>query len=675
MLAKCLLVLIYVMLLQVTGNCLYSAEDADTAGHIRSEPLISGIGIIGSGTFIYNTAGFGDLPSIGNCCPKFENTVGIGYLAGVVLDKKFNKRLKIGINLTYNYLSTDFAADEEMNVIIEGKSSKGVFRHVLNTEIVFFGFNPFISTGLTSRIWLSGGIILAYLTESRYLQYEKIVEPSDMGTFTDGSRIRNYSKGNMKGINRFLFGFSAGLSCLLNLDKSKTMFLTPFLDYKYYINNYYDNADWDTHIISLGASLYYNFERVLPKVVVPPEVPPLPGYPAPKAPSRLEADIFVIGDSAKPDTRVQIEEFATFGMKPLLNYIFFEKDSFKIPGRYKLLDKASLPAFSDKLTDKTGILDSYYNILNIIASRMKKNSASKLSIIGCNSGSGNEKNNTALSRKRAESVRNYLVQTWDIDSARLNVIARNHPENPSNSEFPMGEDENRRVEIYSSDTSITESILNLDTLSVIKNPEIKFGYFLQADDGVKESNIKISNKSGEILNLKYAGMPTADIYVNLDSLGLNSDKLENLSYNMTITDSGMQVFRTQTKEINIERITVERKQRENLADKKLEYYSIMLFNFAGAELSAEHIKALRYIKSRMMPGATVTITGYSDVIGDEKRNRKISESRAMAVAEALGVPKEKTEGVGEGILLFDNTFPEGRFYCRTVNIKIENPVR
>ncbi|MFW5702255.1 MAG: OmpA family protein, partial [Bacteroidota bacterium] len=68
------------------------------------------------------------------------------------------------------------------------------------------------------------------------------------------------------------------------------------------------------------------------------------------------------------------------------------------------------------------------------------------------------------------------------------------------------------------------------------------------------------------------------------------------------------------------------------------------------------------------------IYGYTDRIGEEDVNKRISERRAQAVARRLRIPDAKVEGLGESDLLFDNELPEGRFYCRTVRIIIETSV-
>lgn len=60
-------------------------------------------------------------------------------------------------------------------------------------------------------------------------------------------------------------------------------------------------------------------------------------------------------------------------------------------------------------------MDLYYEVLNVVGYRMKTAPRSTITVTGCNSNEGNELNNTDLSRSRAESVKNYIVDTWGID--------------------------------------------------------------------------------------------------------------------------------------------------------------------------------------------------------------------------------------------------------------------
>ena len=54
--------------------------------------------------------------------------------------------------------------------------------------------------------------------------------------------------------------------------------------------------------------------------------------------------------------------------------------------------------------------------------------------------------------------------------------------------------------------------------------------------------------------------------------------------------------------------------------------------------------------------------------------KTLSARRAKAVANAIRHPKTTHEGIGETKLLYTNDLPEGRFYCRTVDIVVETPI-
>jgi outer membrane protein OmpA-like peptidoglycan-associated protein len=124
----------------------------------------------------------------------------------------------------------------------------------------------------------------------------------------------------------------------------------------------------------------------------------------------------------------------------------------------------------------------------------------------------------------------------------------------------------------------------------------------------------------------------------------------------------------------IEQLTIDRKRLERIKDREFEYYSLILFDFGKSDLRSEHNKVVDFIKNRITPNATVYINGYTDLIGEEDINKRISEKRAKAVAERLKIQSAKVEGVGEDKILYDNSTPEGRYYCRTVQITIETPV-
>lgn len=87
---------------------------------------------------------------------------------------------------------------------------------------------------------------------------------------------------------------------------------------------------------------------------------------------------------------------------------------------------------------------------------------------------------------------------------------------------------------------------------------------------------------------------------------------------------------------------------------------------------------MAFIRERLAPGATVRIDGYTDHVGLEEHNIQLSSARAASVRRALGadIPEERIEIRANGESdLFDNSLPEGRYYCRTVHITVETPAQ
>ena len=79
------------------------------------------------------------------------------------------------------------------------------------------------------------------------------------------------------------------------------------------------------------------------------------------------------------------------------------------------------------------------------------------------------------------------------------------------------------------------------------------------------------------------------------------------------------------------------------------------------------------------PGTKLTITGHTDSRGDATSNQRLSETRAMAVADYLavrGVAKERitTRGAGESEPVADNATAAGRARNRRIEITLEGGV-
>jgi outer membrane protein OmpA-like peptidoglycan-associated protein len=86
----------------------------------------------------------------------------------------------------------------------------------------------------------------------------------------------------------------------------------------------------------------------------------------------------------------------------------------------------------------------------------------------------------------------------------------------------------------------------------------------------------------------------------------------------------------------------------------------------------------RFAATAFRTGSWAEITGSTDRLGEQQYNTDLSQRRANAVRNIiLGFqPQAKilsTRGVGASVLPYDNNFPEGRYYCRTVSILVKTP--
>jgi outer membrane protein OmpA-like peptidoglycan-associated protein len=147
--------------------------------------------------------------------------------------------------------------------------------------------------------------------------------------------------------------------------------------------------------------------------------------------------------------------------------------------------------------------------------------------------------------------------------------------------------------------------------------------------------------------------------------------LSNISIEFDIRDKKDSVRLSKT-HFPVEIIT--KRDREKVNDKYVDKYSLILYEFGSYTHTSAQREILRYIKDHSTDKSTFFISGHTDRSGSEEYNLMLSTRRAEYTARALGLPLTTSKGYGEGRELYDNNLPEGRMYCRTVNVIVETPV-
>ena len=668
--------LVLIAMLLVTGKS-FSSGPAVKGDSIEK---LSVYGAFIDYSLVFPSSNFSKLPGVPSCCPVFSGGDGQGFMGGFFYDYPFKDILNINIRLGTSFNSYQFNSIETENIIVDGKSTDAKIEHKLDVSTTAIMLYPLAKYMLASNIYIHGGLGFDLIIRNHYDQLEEIIEPENRGTFLNGSRRRNDTDGNIEEISSINAALTLGFSYELPLSYRRDYLLAPEIFYSYGLSSPVKNIDWKNHNINLGFSLVYREPPPPPPPPPPPADPPDAIFPAAPVPPEFKASLdVVILDSSNNESKngaIRIEDFVSHNMRPLLNYVFFDENSSELPQRYIKLDKEQAANFDLKSLQNLGALETYRQILNIVGSRMKSLPEAEIELRGHNSGTGKESGNTALSKARAETVRDYLNKTWNIEKNRIKISAFNLPAQASKNEEPGGEAENRRVEIISRDWSIIEQVITIDTMRVVNKINLLIKPEIIAEAGIDNWEITVM-KNGDTIN-HYSGTDIPGDSI-LWAIGKDDSRIfgagRSLKLSLYARDKLGQEIRTKAIGIPVEHLTVNRKRAERIQDREFEYYSLILFDYGMSKLSSDHRNVINFIKNRITPESDIIISGYTDKIGREEVNKKISEKRAKAVAKLLRQWDVKVSGFGESELLYDNTYPEGRFYCRTVKITVETPVK
>jgi outer membrane protein OmpA-like peptidoglycan-associated protein/Mg-chelatase subunit ChlD len=379
----------------------------------------------------------------------------------------------------------------------------------------------------------------------------------------------------------------------------------------------------------------------------------------------------------KPD-KLTIEELTTIDSSPLLNFVFFESGESEIPVRYiTFANQASTDTFDESSLKDT--MEKYYQVLNIIGSRLRTNPEARIKIVGCNSNRGDEHARKDLSQGRAESVRAYLKYIWGIESSRMTLEARNLPSVASTGSVSEGRQENQRVEIYSDTDGILDTIKSTYVEEICDAKEIQILPSINAGYNLANWTVALTGDGIPLESVSGQGDLQSIYPFDLQKLNLSKiGKCENIGASIEVTDQKGQAHKTfASASVNFI------KREEVLAQKKgyrvLEKYALILFDFNRADIKAHNKVVMDRIIARIkeVPTAKVTIVGHTDSIGKEMYNIDLSMRRAKAAYDVI-----LAEGVAEGDHLsyagagphdplFDNNLPEGRALNRTVTVTLE----
>lgn len=694
-----------------------------------ADNLVNRYGVFAEFGLDQSKADFNKLPDIPNCCVKFVDGSGSGFSFGGLYQMPLDTKYGLLFRASLTTYSGELKSTEPTSLIYfdanipndPGTLKSGSFEHYLKGNFTSIGLDPLFYYSVIPNLKLNLGLRLAYNMTNTFEQKESVV--GSYGEFFDGTnpvgRVRNRYSGDIPKASTLGMFALVGASYDLPMNKQKTLLLSPTAFYYLNFSKVAENTDWSINSLRLGLAVSYapsdkkyikeerrkidtvyiqkneianNYAKGIEKVTtqvnssdeaeVTLETYTRTDTVFTQKVFALDGALQAVGvDSlGNENSMVQftIEEFISNRMQPLLPYIFFDDNSSLLNNKYIALNQEKANEFEIKSLSKNGTLETYYQILNIVGRRMLENPDAKLRIVGCNSAVGAELNNIELSKQRATIVKDYLVKVWQIDEKRLTMENRALPDNPSK---PINDEEkiaeNRRVEFYSNKYEILAPISLNDTLRISNPPIARFKLQAKADAGLKNWDLTATQKNAQANSFNQSGTNVLPAYVDW-ALNANQKTIptnnEQIDVNLNLVDTKGQL-KNISSALPLKYLSISQKRKERILDKEINRYNLILFEFDKFDIKANNSRIIDLVKENLKENSVVTITGYTDRTGEPQYNLKLSQNRANATKDALNHKLVNASGKGSTSLLFNNDIPEGRFYCRTVDILVETEVK
>lgn len=508
---------------------------------------------------------------------------------------------------------------------------------------------------------------------TRYEQTERILSPNGVLYPETNTVDRTVGAGVISDLNS-PFGLKGGIGYPVPL--SEVLSAAPQVSYLVPLGDAVSSKGWKVSALELGVAFRYRFpgEAPPPRAVPPPKNVPLVVNTPKPAPQ-------VVVTRATSE-EVHIVETIVTETFPVLPYLFFDSASAILPSRYVQLAQDELPGFREntlpKMDDREGhrSLEAYYNVLNIVGSRMQARPNSVLVINGTTDGKETDKEmQKELALTRAEAVKDYLTTVWKIGEQRLQIRSSDAPSIPSTSAVQQGREENRRVELSSNDDELLGPIVyERFREHTIAPREMPLIVDAKSSD-IAEWSAVVRADDREIFSNKGKGSP-----YNVLKWGLNKKVAAEIASELRGKQNLKGEFIARNSDGNEGRTEFDIPVNTELNPFELSRLSLIVFDFDDARINPLNRKKIsQFVGRSILPSSRSRVTGSTDMIGEQYHNQELSERRAESVRDLVVSEKPsaiitEVKGIGSTNMLFTNDLPEGRYYCRTVMVEVETPI-
>lgn len=650
---------------------------ASTVGHAlyAQDSWTWRAGLFGAATLNVHSGEFSSYEGLQGC-GNFSTATNMGFALGNLVDVRFGNRWGVQARLGYWKADGTFSDPAPVAPLValpDGSLVRLPSEFTLETSVDVFTLDLLATFELGPRLHIGLGPQLGYVSRASFEQTEQLEAGSPV-RFANGSTSRMILAAPFDQVDGQATTRSVRLGATLQasyeIPIAKRIDMAPEVAFSFPFTSVLSSFSWNVSMVRAGVRITYELTSD------PPPPPPPAPQPPPAAPVTALVPPYVLLDvtarstdgSSEAVSEIVLSEARSFDVVPLLPNVFFDSASAELPSRY-VRRQGRTTGFQPSALPGD-VVTVYHDILNIIGQRLQQRPSATLTITGHREPLSGEADG-ALAQRRAEAVRDYLVSTWSIDPSRLVVAARELPQRPSNRSIADGREENRRVELASNDAAIlaavrrtsTRSTVTPDPVNVLPTvaPEGPALVRIVASDGsvLREDSVT----TGSQLSWR------ADPAMVAGLIGRGHRRVT-----VTATSGDGDMRREARHVIGLRKHRKEDGETE--ADTIRERHRLVFFGFDDDRISAIDQQHMDALQARLRTSSKITVTGYTDRIGDAGYNTGLSTRRAARVANTLReriVPEVVRERGAGPELIHDNNLPEGRMYNRTVVIDVATP--
>lgn len=601
-------------------------------------------------------------------CGEFKSGSGLTpnfHLVYEASPSSWPAELWLSPRLHFRDLSADFSApaidNGRVRDPIDSSLVEGSRENRIDATIRQLGLDLFARYNVDKLVYLFGGPTVGILLNKNAMQREVIISPPN-GIFDEsGTNVREVSSGDIAGASPLQIAVSAGGG--IDFPLSPKTLLGAEVAYSFPISKISPESNWNAGQLRFGLHLKFDITPERPQ----PKLDTFVATPEPRT-STLAATVRILGlDNGREfdAPTIRVEEFVSRDAYPVLNSVFFDNGSSTIPNRYRTtnttqtIDSAALRGKS--------VGEVYVHNLDLLGARLRSNPNVTATIEGQQIST----ETVEIASARAETVASYLSSTWGIDRSRLRTTAR-----VVEPQTTILDEEARKVDIVPSSPEVLDPLVLESITRTMNPPKLRIRTTMQTNGIVDRSTLTLAQGESPLATFNRV-LPVTDWPDDPLSFPLEDKELtaslevsDNLGGRVTATDSRM-----------VQQITVRRKRAEQIADREVERYNLITFEFDKSTLDERSRRIVDQIAQNVTASDAIQVEGYTDVLGEEGHNLELATARANSVREALrtaigarsATVDINARGVGEKNLV-DNTLPEGRQLSRTVQITVTRPI-